>query len=292
MLSSIGRESPVHITAATVAHLLCMEEYMTSTNQQFSLALEALAELKSDGEITATSPRPVPAVPSLKDVLHDIGPLPREALLLGVASDGLPVLLNLHDPIPGPILVVSDAGAGKTHFLQDIAHVISRVHKERDVQYGVVTKYPDEWKGIEETPHQVGIFPTYHRKTDEFLLSLASWAHGNKNTHQSVLLLVDDLEETSKLDFDAVQNLRWLILRGPSRRVWPVITMNAERYGQILNWIPSFRTRIFGHIKNKCVAEALGGDKDAEFDKLQPQLQFSLREGDHWTRFWIPQAVY
>lgn len=262
---------------------------MTITNRQFSLALEALAELKV--EATAPQSKPVLATPSLTAVLSEIGPLPREALFLGVASDGLPVLLNLHDPVPGPVLIASDAGAGKTAFLQNIARAVIQIHKPSDVQYGAITKHPDEWGGIEETPHRVGIFPTYHNSTQDFILSLASWAHANRNTHQSVLLLIDNLEEVAKLDFDALQNLRWLLLRGPSRRVWPVITMNAERYVQILAWIPHFRTRIFGQVKNERVASALGGDTVSALNTLQAQLQFSLREGDDWLRFWVPSFV-
>ncbi|MFT3895478.1 MAG: hypothetical protein QM730_27965 [Anaerolineales bacterium] len=131
-------------------------------------------------------------------------------------------------------------------------------------------------------------FLTHKKDAQDFLLSLASWAHSNKNTRQSVLLLIDDLEVIASLDFDALQNLRWLLLRGPSRRVWPIITMNAERYGQVLSWIQNFRTRIFGRIENERVAAALGGDKASALDQLQAGIQFSLRENESWLRFWLP----
>ena len=72
---------------------------MSIINRQFSLALEALAELKADDTAPPSSVEPMPAAPSLSEVLAGIEPLPREALLLGVASDGLPVLLNLRDPL-------------------------------------------------------------------------------------------------------------------------------------------------------------------------------------------------
>ena len=65
--------------------------------------------------------KPAPALPPLNEVLAEFGPMPPEALFLGVASDGLPVLLNLHDPIPGPSLITGDAGTGKTGLLQTIA---------------------------------------------------------------------------------------------------------------------------------------------------------------------------
>ena len=70
------------------------------TNRQFSMTLQALTELKTD----TSTPPPKPTgrlAPALSDVLAEIGSLPAEALFLGVASDGLPVLLNLYDSHPG-----------------------------------------------------------------------------------------------------------------------------------------------------------------------------------------------
>ena len=266
-----------------------------TTNRQFSLALKALAELKNE---SSTPPaQPVPTVPTLRAVLAEIGSLPLEALLLGIASDGLPVLLNLYDPHPGPMLVAADPGAGKTTFLQTIAQSLALTHSAQDVQFGVITNYPDEWESLEATPHRSGIFPVGHNSTVEFLGSLALWAHSNKNTHQCVLLLMDDLESVASLSPEAVQNFRWLLLRGPARRVWPIVTLNASRYGQVISWLQSFRTRLFGRVANGRIAEALSGTKASGLDQLEARIQFSLRERDprsspaeNWLRFWLPSC--
>jgi hypothetical protein len=257
-------------------------------NRQFSMTLQALTELKTD---TSTPPsQPMPAAPALRDVLAEIGSLPTEALFLGVATDGLPVLLNLYDSHPGPILMAGDAGTGKTAFLHTIAKSVQQTHHSNDLQFGVITNYPEEWESIESTSHRVGVFPVGHSSTQEFVGSLASWAHSNKNTHQCVLLLVDDLESVASLDLETVQNFRWLLLRGPARRVWPIVTLNAPRYGQIISWLQNFRTRIFGRVANARVAEALGGDKASGLDQLEPRIQFSLRENENWLRFWLPSC--
>lgn len=259
-----------------------------TTNRQFSLALEALVELKAE---VASPPQlqPKPAAPALSRVLAEIGTLPREALFLGVASDGLPVLLNLHDPIPGPVLVTGDAGTGKSAFLKMTARGVQQTHTAPDVQFTVITAHPKEWEDIPATDHRVGIFSTHHTDAPDMLLSLASWAHANKSK-QSVLLLVDDLEALAKMEADALQNFRWLLLRGSSRRVWPIVTMNAERYGHALAWIPMFRTRVFGRIMKRQVAEAVGGDAASALDQLEAGIQFALRENGGWLRFWVPGA--
>jgi hypothetical protein len=261
---------------------------MDNPLRSFSLMLEAMAELKPD--IQADLPKPKPGAPSLADSLSELGPLPKEALLLGLAPDGLPVLLNLHDPHPGPLLVAADPGAGKTALLQMIAQAAAQMHEPGDVQFGVITNYPDEWGHLTEVEHCVGVFPTYHDSAIDFLNSLSGWAHANKGSQQSILLLVDDLESMQQIDFDARQTLRWLLLRGPVRRVWPLITLNAERVGQVEPWLEAFRTRVFGSIRDDHTAENLSGISGTTLEHLQKGLQFALREEDDWLKFWIPEV--
>jgi hypothetical protein len=213
--------------------------------------------------------------------------MPSEALFMGVASDGLPMLLNLHDPIPGPILISGDAGTGKTRLLQIIASATGKTHRPQDLQFGVLTSHPDEWNGLGEIPNNVGIFPLYHQSAEDFIASLALWAHGNKTSQQSVVLLLDDLEAATNMDFDAKQNLRWLFLRGPVRRVWPITTVNPNCVENLTPWLDAFHTRIFGSIQNPNNARILNAEH-AGLESLNIGTQFALREGDHWLRFWIP----
>lgn len=264
---------------------------MTEINR-YALMMEAMAELKPELDAErARQVKPTPALPSLSQVLADYGPMPQEALFLGVASDGLPVLLNLYDPVPGPVLITADPGAGKTGLLHTVALAAAKMHQPDDLQFGVLTNHPDEWNGMEDIPNNVGIFPLYHQSAEDFILSLASWAHGNKTSQQSVLLLLDDLEAASNLDFDARQNLRWLLLRGPARRVWPIITMNPNRMENIMPWLDAFRTRVFGTMQNQKQISQLDA-VSAELESLNSGSHFTLQEGDHWLRFWLPSIDY
>jgi hypothetical protein len=257
------------------------------TNRQFSQALQALTELKTE----TSAEKPVPTAPALRDVLAEIGQLPAEALLLGLATDNLPVLLNLHDPHPGPLLVAGDAGSGKTAFLKTLAQSVIQTQNANDVKFGVLTNYPEEWEGVAATSHRVGVFPVGHQGAQEFMKSLTAWAHSNKNSRQCVLLLVDDLESVASLDLETVQNFRWLLLRGPARRVWPIITLSAPRYGQVTLWLQSFRTRLFGHVANERIAQAIAGDQaSVVLSQLEPAIHFCLREKDNWLRFWLPSC--
>lgn len=266
---------------------------MSPSKHQYSLALEVLAELQP--EIAAqrvpfapgTQVAPQTAALALERVLGEIGLLPREALFLGIATDNLPVLLNLHDPTPGPLLLAADAGAGKTAFLQTIARAAAIMHPPEEAQFGVLTALPNEWTGFAKLPQCVGIFPIYHNTAIDFLYSLGGWAKANKRGRQSVLLLLDDLENMERLDFDVRQTLRWLLLRGPARRVWPIVTVNVERGQQIRAWLDAFRTRLYGHMQHIPV-EFGETDAAALFRSLKAGSQFALREGEDWLKFWIP----
>jgi hypothetical protein len=89
------------------------------------------------------------------------------------------------------------------------------------------------------------------------------------------------------MEMDAVQNLRWLLLRGPSRRVWPIITLNSDRIRNMEPWLEAFRTRIFGNINNPNIVRKLRVEQ-ADLETLTSGSEFTMSEGDHWLRFSIP----
>jgi hypothetical protein len=257
---------------------------MNKTNR-FSLMIDALTELAEEEQAHQTTP--APDLPTLRDVIADTSPLPHTALFLGLAEDGLPVLLDLYDPIPGPILIVADQASGKTSLLQMIARAAELLHAPSDVQSGIITQHPNEWKNFQNSQSTVGIYAAQDNNTRELLQSLVTWAHNNKGEGQSILLLIDNLEAITKLDQQTEQNLRWLLLRGPSRRVWPIVTVNASHAQDIKTWLDFFRTRLFGCIHDTHDSDFIANDPNKVFDGLSTS-QFTMREGKNWLNFWAP----
>jgi len=260
---------------------------MSDDINRYELMMDAYTEVMAE-TAAAHRTRPIPAQPTLSRVLADFGPMPDEALFLGVASDELPVLLNLYDSVPGPLLILGDPGSGKTNLLQIIARAAGLMHSEAKLQFGALTNHPDEWSGFDSIPNNVGIFPIQHRSSEDFILSLASWAHGNKSSKQAVLILLDDLEAITDMDTDTLQNLRWLLFRGPSRRVWPIITLNSNRIQNMEAWLDAFHTRIFGNMQNPNSINKLG-IKFADPASLSKGSEFTMSEGNEWLRFSIPE---
>jgi hypothetical protein len=256
-----------------------------NTSRRFSRPLQALAERRTEIPASPASVEREPPLPTLSTVLAKTGSLPAGALFLGVASDGLPVLLDLRDPHPGSLLIMGDAGSGKTAFLKSIAGSVTLTQGPGDVQFAVITKDPKEWLDVRPTPHSRGVYALDHSDAGEMLHSLFRSAHSREKVRCCTLLLIDDLESAASLAPQNLQHLRWLMLRGPSRRIAPIVTLEAARYGQIILWLQKFRTRIFGCVSDPRVAEALGADNASALDQLQPPVQFALRERENWLRF-------
>ncbi len=255
-------------------------------NKRYSLALEALMELVP--EIENVKNERVENFPAIDSLLDDLGTLPSEALFLGMAEDGLPVLLNLYDSLPGPLLVSGDVGAGKTALLKTIA---SAIHKTRDpkvVQYGVLTHNPEEWQGYDEFESCAGIVPIYENSAADFVLSLNTWAHSNRS-NQAVVLLLDGLDKVGQWDADVIDNLRWILMRGPARRVWPIVTLNPELKNQVTPLLQYFRTSIHGVINNQLPESPLSIPSESDSGAASNVFYFAMKERENWLRFWIPK---
>jgi hypothetical protein len=52
-------------------------------------------------------------------------------------------------------------------------------------------------------------------------------------------------------------------------------------------WLGTFRTRIFGNVKNNDDVRKLDAGQ-ANLNTLENGSEFTLREGTRWLRFWIP----
>lgn len=257
---------------------------MNQTNR-FALTFETLGELAT--EIRSAHADPTLALPKLGDVLAEFSPLPNEALLLGIANDGWPVLLNLRDPIPGPILIVGDQGCGKTRLLQNVARGIDQQHPSVDVKYVVITEKSDEWNSNHRFENCEGILSSSNIETVNYFSSLSEWAHNNKGDKQIIVLMIDDLEALIRSE-QTHQYLRWLLLRGPARHIWPIATLNLTQARNLHSWMNAFRTRLLGQMKDSQEIEFLTSRTNFEFKDLISGSQFAMREGSDWLPFWIP----
>lgn len=227
-----------------------------------------------------------PELPSLQQVLEDIGPLPGEALFLGLAEDRLPVLLNLWDPLPGPILIAGSSQSGKTRFLQTLSRSAIATHTAGEIQYGVITNHPRQWKDGHNNSHCIGIFPSTHKSTTDFIHALALWTELKHNNSQSMLLLIDELDDFLFANSELSRELQTILSHGPAKRIWPFVTINYERFQDTDPWLQYFHTRMFGYIGHDIILD--DNYSKAGFEGLLKGVEFCMKEKSRWLRFWIP----
>lgn len=229
----------------------------------------------------------IPAYPTLESVLTKFTPLPANGLFMGVASDGLPVLLNMADPRPGALLVLGDRQSGKTDFLQGVARAASLTHHPRSLRVAVVTSRLEEWAGWSGQPTCFGVWTPEDPSLKDFLIDLSVRAQEG-SISESLLLLVDNLQCITDLPFDIQENIHWLLANGTSNRVWTFATLEAGLAGSLPLWVKAFGTRIYGRVSDPGVAERLTPMPGANLRTLLSGAQFCIRERNHWLRFWLP----
>ncbi len=253
----------------------------------YSLAFEALNEALAEGRLQEGPELGRSEAPSSPPARFDPTQLPQNSLFLGVAEDGLPVLLDLDNPLPGPILVCAERGAGKTRFLQAAATAVSQFHSAKAVQFGVVTATPEQWIAWANLEHCLGIFEVFSAEATDFLGWLREWAHGNR-WRRWIVLLWDELTTVVGLDPEVQIGVRWLLLRGPTHRAWPMVSVDPYLDPQLTPWLTFFRTRLFGRIEQPQASPLAPRSAYAWLPRLQAGAQFALLEETSWLRFWLP----
>ncbi|MBN2388249.1 MAG: hypothetical protein JXB85_14625 [Anaerolineales bacterium] len=273
-------------------------------HEQTLVALEAYREIQEelrqagafDGGPFATLPEApfVPGQPGLAQILHDLGPLPRQTLFFGMAGDGLPVLFDLSDPEEGcgrgPVLVTAEANCGTTALLGSLALSIDLASGTDDVQFGVVTGQLEAWERVEAAPSSLGVWPASHPSAGGFLSQLASWAEHLRPGRSRIVLLVDGLDLLAEAGPQVQHDLRYLLMYGPERGIWPVASVEAGRAPGLSTWLNYFPVRIFGRIRQPRLARALSGDPDVCLERLVPGVDFLLQRRSGWLPFQVPPS--
>ena len=235
-----------------------------------------------------------PDMMDLNQFLHRFYHLPKLTLPIGIDEDCNPVLFDLKDPRPGPILVIGDELTGNTNFLRLLVSVIDASKDALDTKCMVISPQPEqwyEWIGALKVPECcLGVLSSEDGEADEWVIRLAERVEQRLNGRRMngpILFMIDNFDFITHTDTDVRLNFEWLCSNGPEAQIWPVFTLPTLQALEMGRWIRYFRTRVIGKMANPASARLsiYGGLETGEFDA---ERQFAIRVQDRWLKFWLP----
>jgi len=180
-------------------------------------------------------PVPLPAAPGktgLEAALSRYGPLPPHTAILGIGSNGAPVLLDLADSSPGALLISGSTGNAKTRLLQAILASAIRINRPGQVEVRIIAGQAAQFDHFFPTEHCRQILSADDPAVNEAIIDLlpaVGLPRPGARRAQAVILAVDDLEAlTANLDKQAYASLCWLARHGPRLRVWLIATLTTH----------------------------------------------------------------
>jgi len=213
--------------------------------------------------------------PHLRDVLKEIGPLPHEAVVMGVvAADDLPLLFDTSTWGGSPNILVWN---GETSFLKVVAeYILNRddYEQEKDeIEFVVFTNNIEEWEFLTNKTNQVkntpciGVIPFWSDIANQVLLALGNWIQEGRHPNHSVIVLVEGIENILSMDLDSRLNFGHLLMRGGSQRVFTIGTVKSE------NILRGLEDRFKLH---------------ASYDESSDMYEFP--EGEGIIQIWLPKT--
>ncbi len=223
----------------------------------------------------------------IKETIDEVGPFTADTLFIGVAEDGLPILLNLEDPTPGAMLFVGDRQTGKMPQLKTIAAALEFTHKPEQIRFAVLTDNRAHWQDVVDSPNIINIFSFYQQNvTAAFLEGLVNWTNVNRQGDQALVLLIENVDKLFYLPREAQANLRWLCKHGAENKVWVIASIETGAfYENPERWENWFETLVYGQINR---------DRHRMIDEyvpveIQSRGEFVFVEGNNrFVRFHTP----
>jgi hypothetical protein len=230
---------------------------------------------------------------TVEQILERYTHIPAQTIILGICEDGLPVLFDLMDDHPGPLLITGDAGCGKTMLMQNMVKIAVSLNSPFEVKYATITSNPEEWSGFlgnDSRSHCFASHADYDENAGNTIMRLAEIAEQRRCGREegpAILLMIDDLRFIAKADFDVRLNFEWLLKSGPSLQIWPVVSLPTAAAMEMSRVVSYFRTRIIGKMPAGTRTKLTLYD-GLSTENLQTGKQFAVRVQDDWLKFWLP----
>jgi hypothetical protein len=228
-----------------------------------------------------------------ESLAHLHSPLPKGSVIIGMGNDRSPVLFNLGDPVTGAILIIGEAGSGKTKLLHSILQSAALLYTDQ-VSISMIANEHYSASHFGLTAMRLDLCRPYSPEAAENvsnLVLLAKKRLAKASKLPFILLAIEDLAQVYERFSPKVQEeLIWLLQNGPKAGIWPLCTITPSQTSD--SQIPddvlkSFNTHLWGHIQSPGVGFGLDSAEAAPLSCLIPGREFCLRLDSGWLCFWI-----
>lgn len=252
---------------------------------------------RSGEKIAQPGPTFHSARPAIERLLEAQPGLPDQTVLLGVCEDGLPVLLDMHDPTPGAVLVMGDERKSQLEMLRAAITSLVIRNTPRNVQFLILSCDPQDWTAwISEQGFQrynIAIENADEAIIRNWVLRLADWTEQRRMSEHAlpaILVVMDTLSFLPRLEYDIRLNFEWMAKEGPQAMIWPFATVSTELAKALSGrrLLRAFKTRILGRAEDPADYVPLVNLDENLVGEFEQPGQFMVRAGENWLKFRLP----
>ncbi len=201
--------------------------------------------------------------------------------LLGLDTEGLPVLLRLTAPDVSHVLIAGTTGSGKTEAAKTLLASLMFFQKARDLQFIVVDPKGNAFGFFQHTPHL--LFPIVKNVDDagaslEWLVQEMQRREENGIMRPCLVLLLDELADLLMQGGQELEgNLTRLVQRGRSAGISVIACTQKPTSSAVGSLVKAnFPVRLVGKVTSAVEAHVASGVAGTDAEKLAGRGDFIL----------------
>lgn len=239
----------------------------------------------------------VPARMNLAGIIEKYGPFPAYTTILGICSDGLPMILNLMHPAVGSFLILGDNPSGQSAFLQSVLQSGVRLNQPEQVSSVIISGDTETYSSLLRYKHCKRVIETSEHHAVYATLSELTGLLDKRRYHNSggpaILLIIDELtHEMSDGSSKLSRMLYKLIKHGPRYHIWPFLSLPAQKIDQINpQFLNALRTYILGTTKADISIITGRAGSNPNLANLKEGKQFKINHNRRWIDLWLPESA-
>jgi hypothetical protein len=234
-------------------------------------------------------------VPYLHEVIEELMPLPPYSMVLGVCEDGLPLLLDLTNPAPGQLALVSDNEFGNRELLRSVIQSVNLLNDPKQVSTHLITARPEYYPELSANGNHVRTYDPFHAESQILIEEVSNLVDARKAgmaRRPVQVLAIDGLELLlSELDESQSEQLEWILKAGHHTQVWVVASIvsgtTGQSFGDTLNL---FGTRVFGRVQRPQTLRGMQAQNSTALADAIPGVEAYVESGDEEIKILIPQV--